>query len=148
MRILLVSSVGGHLTELMQLRSVLDGHHVALVVNDEAALPDFPFGAVYRIAHAERDWRVLLNMAEAARILQAEQPDIVLSMGAGPAVPFAVVARALTGAKIIFVESAAAVRRPTMTGRLIYPLAHRFFFQWPALKRVFRKGELAQVLFG
>ena len=54
MKILVVSSVGGHLTENMQLAPILAGHEVVLVLNDDAALPDFPFARVYRIAHGGR----------------------------------------------------------------------------------------------
>lgn len=147
MKILIVSSVGGHLTEVMRLAPLFRDHDVSLVVNDEAALPDFPFKAVYRIAHAERDWRVLMNFAEAARIVEAERPDIVVSMGAGPAVPLALVAKWGGGCRVLFVESAAAVTRPTLTGRLLYAVADRFFYQWPPLKRVYPKAELARVLF-
>lgn len=147
LRILLVSSVGGHLTELMELEPMFRGHHVALVVNDEAALPPYPFDSVYRISHAERDWRVLYNFAEAARILAEEKPDVLISMGAGPAVPVAIVARWCIGTRIIFIESAAAVRRPTLTGRLMYTMADRFFYQWPGLKKYFPAGAEARVLF-
>jgi beta-1,4-N-acetylglucosaminyltransferase len=147
MKVLIVSSVGGHLTEVMLLAPLLVGHDVALVVNDEAALPDFQFSAVYRIAHAERDWKVALNLAEAAQIFAAEQPDVLVSAGAGPAVPFAFVARLLGGCRVLYLESAAAVTRPTLTGRLMYPLAHDFFFQWPELESFFPKGHLARVVF-
>ncbi len=148
MRVLVVSSVGGHLTEVMQLAPLFAGHEVVLVVNDRAELPAFPFARVYRIAHAERDWRVLLNFAEAARILRREDPDVIVSAGAGPVVPFAVVARVLLGTRIVFLESAAAIVKPTLTGRLMYPLAHDFFYQWPALERFFPRGRLAPVVFG
>lgn len=148
MKILVVSSVGGHLTEIMQLAPVLARHEVVLVLNDEAALPDFPFARVYRIAHAERDARVLVNFLEAARILRAEDPDIVLSAGAGPAVPVALVARLCTRARIVFIESAAAVARPTLTGRLMYPIAHRFFYQWSAVAHFFPRAEKASIHFG
>lgn len=147
MKILIVSSVGGHLTEVMRLAPILEGHDVSLVVNDEAALPEFPFKAVYRIVHAERDWRVLMNFLEAARIIEAERPDVVVSMGAGPAVPVALVAKWGAGSRILFVESAAAVTRPTLTGKLLYRFADRFFYQWPGLRTVYPKGELARVLF-
>jgi beta-1,4-N-acetylglucosaminyltransferase len=147
MRIVVVSSVGGHLTEVMQLEPLLLAHEVVLVVNEAVEMPAFPFARVYRIAHAERDWRVLLNFAEAARILGEEQPDILISAGAGPAVPFAVVARMLD-AKVVYIESASAVTRPTMTGRLMYPLAHDFFYQWPTLARTFPKGRLVPLVFG
>lgn len=148
MKILVASSIGGHLTEVMRLAPLFEGHEVSLVVNDAAALPDFPFAAVYRIAHAERDWRVFLNFVEAARIVEAERPDVVVSMGAGPAVPVALVAKWGAGSRILFIESAAAVSRPTLTGRLIYQFADRFFYQWPALKQVYPEADLARVLFG
>ncbi|MFN7132832.1 MAG: hypothetical protein ACK4N5_12175 [Myxococcales bacterium] len=148
MKILLVSSVGGHLTEALELSPLLLGHEVTLVVNDAVQLPDFPFARVYRIAHAERNWKVALNLAEAARILLAEAPDVVLSTGAGPAVPFAIVARYLQRSRVVYLETAAAVARPTLTGRLMYPLAHDFFFQWPALAKFFPRGRLAPVVFG
>ncbi len=63
-------------------------------------------------------------------------------------VPFAVVARVLLGTRIVFLESAAAIVKPTLTGRLMYPLAHDFFYQWPALERFFPRGRLAPVVFG
>jgi beta-1,4-N-acetylglucosaminyltransferase len=147
MNVLIVSSIGGHLTEVMRLAPVFTGHRVALVVNDHAPLPPFPFAAVYRVAHAERDWRVLLNLSEAARIFEAERPQVLLSAGAGPAVPFAIVARLFTNCRVVYLESASAVTAPTLTGRLMYPLAHDFFFQWPSLKKYFPKGDLARVVF-
>jgi len=148
LKILVVSSVGGHLTEIMQLAPLLAGHEVVLVLNDDAALPDFPFARVYRIAHAERDLRVLWNVLEAARILREEDPDVVLSAGAGPAVPVALVARIGTRARIVFVETAAAIARPTLTGRLMAPLSHHFFYQWDSLARFFPRGERASIHFG
>jgi len=147
MKILLVSSVGGHLTELMELAPVLREHEVVLVLNDSVALPDFPFRRVYRIAHAERDLRVLVNLWEAAVILESERPQVIVSAGAGPAVPVALAARLLTNARVIFIETAAAVERPTLTGRLMYPLAHKFYVQWPALLRWFPRAELLPLVF-
>jgi beta-1,4-N-acetylglucosaminyltransferase len=147
MRLLIVSSVGGHLTEVMRLAPILRDHEVVLVVNEEIALPNFPFLRVYRIAHAERDWRVLLNTAEAAQILRAERPDVLLSTGAGPVVPFALLARLFTTCRVVYIECSAAVVKPTLTGRLVYPLAHDFFYQWPSLARFFPKARLARVMF-
>lgn len=146
MRILVVSSVGGHLNEILELAPILRKHEVSLVVNDDVQLPDFPFARVYRIMHAERDWRVLYNFCELSRILLAERPEIITSAGAGPAVPAAILGRML-GARIVFLESAAAVDRPTLTGRLIYWFANDFFFQWPALRRFFPRGRYAPVVF-
>jgi UDP-N-acetylglucosamine:LPS N-acetylglucosamine transferase len=148
MKLLLVSSVGGHLTEVMQTAEVFAGKEVVLVVDDRVDLPAYPFSRVYRIAHGERDWRVALNFVEAARILEYEDPDVILSTGAGVVVPFAMLGRWLQGARVVYVESAAAITRPTLTGRLMYPIAHDFFYQWASLARFFPKGRLAPIVFG
>jgi UDP-N-acetylglucosamine:LPS N-acetylglucosamine transferase len=148
MRVLVVSSIGGHLTEVMALAPILEAHEVVLVVNDAAAaIPDFHFARVYHVIHAERDLRVAQNLFEAAAILARERPDVLVSAGAGPAVPFAIVARALTDCRVVYVESASSVTSPTLTGRLMYPLAHDFFYQWPSLAAFFPRGRLAPVVF-
>jgi UDP-N-acetylglucosamine:LPS N-acetylglucosamine transferase len=98
-------------------------------------------GKTHFIEHSERDWRVLLNVVEAYRILRNERPDVILSTGAGPAVPFALVGRFMMGARVIFVETITRIRHPSLTGRLMYWLAHDFFYQWDSLACYFPKGR-------
>lgn len=132
-RILAVSSVGGHLTELLALRTAFEGCEVVWVLNDRS--PVLPPGErCHVITHAERDWRQLLNLAELARIVAQEQPDLVISMGASVAVPAGLVARAL-GIPVLFIEPSSAVNHLTLTGRLMRAIATRFYVQWPELAR-------------
>jgi UDP-N-acetylglucosamine:LPS N-acetylglucosamine transferase len=132
MRLALVSSVGGHLTELLELCQAFDDWERFWVINDVS--PVLPDGErVYRIAHGERDWRVAWNVVEVAAIFAREKPDLMLSMGAGPAVSAAVVARA-GGIPIIYVEPSSAVTNLTLTGRLMRHLATRFYVQWERLR--------------
>jgi UDP-N-acetylglucosamine:LPS N-acetylglucosamine transferase len=134
MKLALVSSVGGHLTELLALARAFAAWERFWVVNDET--PILPASEkAYRICHAERDWRVFRNVAEFAAIFSREQPDLVLSAGAGPAVPAALVARA-AGIPVMYVEPTSAVTRLTLTGRLMRFLANDFFVQWRSLQRV------------
>ncbi len=91
------------------------------------------------IRRSERDWLLIVNLWEAWRILRAERPDLVLSTGAGPAVPFALVAK-LKGTPFVFVETDAQVTRPSLTGRIMYRLADRFFYQWRTLEPYFPQG--------
>ena len=58
----------------------------------------------------------------------------------GLAVPFAIVGRLLFGTRVVFVETFTRVERPSMTGRIMYWLAHDFFYQWPQLEPFFPKG--------
>jgi UDP-N-acetylglucosamine:LPS N-acetylglucosamine transferase len=132
-KILLVSSIGGHLTDLLALGEAYTGYERVWVLQDRS--PVLPAGERgYIVAHAERDWRVLWNFIELAAIIGRERPDVILSAGAGVAVPAAVWAR-LAGIPFVFVEPCSAVARLTLTGRLVRRLATSFFVQWPALAR-------------
>ena len=133
-KLALVTSVGGHLREMLALRHAYDGLETFWIINDVS--PVLPRGErAYVVAHAERDLRVLWNLGEFAQILSREMPDAVLSTGAGPAIPAAIIAR-LLGIPFIYVETCAAVSRLTLTGRLIRPLASKFYVQWPQLQSV------------
>jgi UDP-N-acetylglucosamine transferase subunit ALG13 len=149
LRLCVVSSVGGHLREVLELAPAWAGAEVFFIVNDRTEVP-LP-GPVHRIAHAERDLRVLWNLVEAARLFGdsaggSGRPDVILSAGAGPAVPVAVVGR-LGGAAVVFVETFSAVQRPSLSGRLLYPLTRHFFYQWPALARFYPRGRYAGSVF-
>lgn len=131
MKVALVSSVGGHLTDLCALVEGLERYELVWILNDVS--PVLPRGAnAYRIRHAERDWRVLWNVVEVAAIFARERPDLMLSTGAGPAVPAALVAK-LAGIPVVYVEASCAVRELTLTGQLMRHLADAFFVQWREL---------------
>ena len=130
MKVCIVSSCGGHLTEARCMRSAYSLYPHFYVLNDRIQLPVDMEGRTYFIAHSERDWRFLLNLWEACRILWNERPSVILSTGAGPVVPFAVVARLFFPIRIIFVETITRIHEPSVTGRLMYLLAHEFYYQW------------------
>lgn len=150
LRVGLVSSVGGHLRELLELLPLLTRCDVFLVLNDEArwlSAESLPSGLRrYRIVHAERDLRQLVNLGEAAAILLRERPDLLISTGASPAVPFFALGRAL-GVRTLFIEDFNLVDTPSLTARLVYPLADHFFVQWPQLLPRFPRARYAGPLF-
>lgn len=151
LRLLIVSSVGGHLREVLELVPAFGQAELRFILNDRVPV-ELP-GPVATITHAERDLRVAWNLVEVAAILhrwgqglRPWRPDVVLSTGAGPAVPAALVARAL-GARVLYVETFAAVERPSLTGRLMAPLADHFLVQWPTLLRHFPAARYAGSVF-
>ena len=147
MKICVVSSCGGHLTEVRQLKAVYERYAHIYVLNDQLVLPDDMIGRTLFIRHSERDWLLLFNLWEAARILAREKPDVILSTGAGPVVPFALIGRLLFGVKVIFIETITRVDRPSLTGRIMYHLAHRFYYQWKPLGRFFPRGRYGGIIF-
>ena len=132
MKIALVSSVGGHLSELCELASALGEHELVWIVNDES--PVLPPGVhAYRVAHAERDWRVAWNLVEFAAIFARERPQAMLSTGAGPAIPAGLIAR-LAGIPYVHVEPSSAVTELTLTGRLARWITPEVYVQWESLR--------------
>ena len=144
-QVCIVSSCGGHLTEVRALRSAFERYEHFYVLNDRVLLPADMEGKTWFIRHSERDLLFFVNLLEAWRILRRERPDVILSMGAGPAVPFALVGR-LLGIPTVFVETFTRISTPSLTARIMYRLAARFVYQWPALARYFPRGVYGGML--
>jgi hypothetical protein len=70
----------------------------------------------------------------------------MLTTGAGVAVPFAWVAR-LYGARVVYVESLARIDGPSLSYRLIAPVAERRYVQWPELAQVLPGSRFAGNVF-
>jgi len=140
-KICIVSSCGGHLTEVRQLMPAYKDHEHFYVLNDKAILPPDMQGRTFFIRHSERDLLFFVNLWEAFRILRREQPDIILSTGAGPVVPFALIGRFFFRTYVVFVETITRIYAPSLTGKIMYRLADRFFYQWKSLSKAFPKGE-------
>jgi UDP-N-acetylglucosamine:LPS N-acetylglucosamine transferase len=111
------------------------------VLNDKILLPEDMKDRTYFIAHSERDWKFFLNFWEAFQVLCKEKPDVILSTGAGPVVPFAIVGRLLFRTRVIFVETMTRITRPSLTGKFMYWFAHDFFYQWDSLGSFFPKAS-------
>jgi beta-1,4-N-acetylglucosaminyltransferase len=146
---LLVASSGGHLFQLLRLR---DGwpreqrHWVTFDTPDASSLLDGE--AVTYAAHpTNRNVRNLVrNLFLAARVVWRLRPRAILTTGAGVAVPFCWLGR-LAGARIVYIESFARTDSPSLTGKLVHPVAHEFFVQWPAVQSHFRKAQYRGALF-
>jgi len=139
-KICIVSSCGGHLTEVRCLLPAYRELQHFYVLNDKVLLSDDMQDKTYFITHSERDWKFLINLWEALIILVRERPSIILSTGAGPVVPFALIGRLFFRTRIIFIETITRINRPSLTGRIMYLLAHDFFYQWQSLREYFPRG--------
>lgn len=134
MKIGLVCSHGGHLTETLQILEAFDGHLIFFATYHSARDSE-----VRQIAPAyftenigANPWRMCKAFFWAFSVLRQERPQVLVSLGAEIAVPFFYCAR-LFGIKTIFIESWCRVEDLSLTARLIYPFADEFWVQWPQL---------------
>jgi len=130
--VLLVSTQGGHLAQLLVLRHWFEGRDHVWVCPDTPDVADRLAGerVIHSYSPTTRNLPNLLrNAALALRVLRRERPALVVSAGAGVAVPFFVAAR-LLGVPTVFIEVYDRVDSPTMTGRLCGPFTTCRIVQW------------------
>lgn len=149
MKVLLIASTGGHLAQLAALRRHWHDVEVHWVTFNK---PD----AVARCAGDPVTWafhpttrnagNAVRNLALAWRVLSSVRPDVMLSDGAGVAVPFFVMAR-LFRIPTVYLEVYDRVNLPTLTGRLCYPMADRFLVQWSQQLQCYPEADVVGTVY-
>jgi UDP-N-acetylglucosamine:LPS N-acetylglucosamine transferase len=136
--LLLVCSTGGHLYQLVALSAAWEGLSRAWVTFDKSDARSLLTAELVYAAHGPTNRNVknlLRNLPLAWRILRRVRPRAVVTTGAGVAVPFAWLGR-LTGARVVYVESFTRIDGPSLSCKLIKPVADRVYVQWPELAEV------------
>lgn len=149
MKVALVCSSGGHLTQLYQLRAWWEKHErwwVTFRLPDSESLL-----AGERVVWAHHPTtrnvkNTLRNLALAARTLPRHRPDVIVSDGAGVAVPFFLVGK-LMGIRTVYIEVYDRIDSPTLTGRLCQRMTDLFLVQWEEQRRFYPNSQLLGRLF-
>jgi UDP-N-acetylglucosamine:LPS N-acetylglucosamine transferase len=132
-KVMFVASNGGHLAQLLALRSWWKDRDRSWVCFD---LPD----ARSQLKGERTVWahwpatrnvpNLFRNLILAARTIRRERPDVVVSTGAAVAYPFFMVAR-LMRIPTVYIEVYDRLDSRTLSGRLCRPLSTHFLVQWP-----------------
>ncbi len=142
LKICLVGSSGGHLTHLYMLKQLWEKNDRFWVTFDKldanSILKD---EKVYHCYFPTN--RNLINLIKntflAIKILRKEKADLIISSGAAVAIPFFWLGK-LKGAKTVYIEVFDRINKPTMTGKLVYPVTDKFIVQWDEMKKVYPKA--------
>jgi beta-1,4-N-acetylglucosaminyltransferase len=144
MKALLVCSSGGHLGQLYRLRPWWNRHERVWVTFGHPQAESLLRGERVVLAFAPTTRNIpnaMRNLRLAIKVIRAERPDVVISDGAGVAFPFFLVAR-LLGVRTVYLEVYDRISRPTLTGRLCYPLSSLFLLQWPEQAISYPRGKV------
>lgn len=136
-RILLVANPGGHLLQMGALEGAwegLDHRWVTLAAADSTSLLADEDVVFANGPTARNVINLIRNFTVAWRTVRHFDPDVILSTGAALAIPFFVIGR-LHRKRLVYVESFTRVNRPSLSGRIVYPLADAFFMQWSTSQR-------------
>lgn len=132
-KICFIASAGGHLEQVKQLNIVMDKFD-SFIVTTKLRVTTKLGKRTYYVEAPSKKSRILTIAAyiftalQQAVIFLKERPDIVISTGAGVALPTCYIAK-LLHKKVIFIESFARVDKPSKTGKVAYKIADIFIVQ-------------------
>ena len=142
MKICFVGSSGGHLAHLYMLKPFWKNKERFWVTFDKedarSLLKDEKMYSVYYPSNRSIK-ALLINTWRALRILPKEKPDLIISSGAAPAIPFFWIGK-LMGAKTVYIEVFDRIDAATIAGKLCYPVTDLFIVDWEEMKKVYPKA--------
>jgi UDP-N-acetylglucosamine:LPS N-acetylglucosamine transferase len=142
LKIILVCSSGGHLAHLYMLKPIWEKYDRAWVCfNKQDARSILGKEKFYHCAfptnrNFKNFWK---NFFLAIKVIRKEKPDIIISSGAGVAVPFFWIGK-LHRTKNIYIEVYDRIDTGTLSGKLCYPVSDLFIVQWDDMKKVYKKA--------
>ena len=148
-KICLISSVGGHFKQLLKLKPAWKNHHSFYVLMYKPILTSFlkQEKEVYFVTSPERNpFLFFKNILESLKIFLKTRPDVVISTGAGVAIAMCYISK-LFAKKVIYIEDWCIVDNPSVTGRIVYPIADLFIIQREHLKKFYPKAIFGGELF-
>jgi UDP-N-acetylglucosamine:LPS N-acetylglucosamine transferase len=147
--LLLVCSSGGHMLQLAALRDVWQDRSRIWVSFEKSDVRSLLAGerVVFAYGPTNRSVKNLLrNLRLAWQVVRLVRPKVIMTTGAGVAVPFAWIGR-LRGARVVYVESFTRIEGPSLSCRMIAPVADRIYAQWPELAQELRRARYAGNVF-
>jgi UDP-N-acetylglucosamine:LPS N-acetylglucosamine transferase len=137
--VLLVGSSGGHLAQLLALApwySKRTRSWVTFDTPDARSLLDGE-NVVWAYYPTTRNARNLMrNAVLALRVLRRRNVDVVVTTGAGVALPFVALAR-LRGIPTVYIEVYDRIDTATLTARLCRPFLSAMLVQWEEQRRMY-----------
>lgn len=145
-RLHLVASSGGHLELLAALLPALARHERVWVTTESnrARAIEASGDRLHIVSFYGRNpLRLARHLWRVAGLLLKERPKVVVTTGAGTAVPFCVLAW-LLGANLVFIETMARVTNASISGRVLSRLASTSLVQWPEMLDVYPGARLCR----
>ena len=149
-KICLASSAGGHLRELqLAIGDIPERYRCYWLTlettSTKAFMKDKEHVFLTNFQPAKK-WTLVVNCLQALFWVVIKRPDVIITTGAGVAVPTVFFAKKLLGTKIIFVNSAADVTHASKTPLWIERYADLFLVQWEDMKQIFPDSICCGVL--
>jgi len=148
-KVMFISSTGGHLTQLLQLKELFKEYEYVLItektdvtksMKSKYNMSFFPYGS--RNQKLLYPFILLINCFMSLFYLIKYNPEVIVTTGANTAAAMCCLGK-IFRKKIIYIESFAKNNSPTVTGKMIYKLHAytTFVVQWENMLKYYPKAE-------
>ena len=144
-RVLFISSTGGHFNELLQLEPLFKKYDYHIIVEKDKTnknlrnkygnrLSYLPYGTRAKLLPYLFifTWIIIKTIFYYIKY----RPQVIITTGTHTAVPMCYLGH-LFGSKVIFIETFANRTKPSLSGRMTYPIADMFIVQWEEMKKYY-----------
>ncbi len=154
-KVLFISSTGGHLSELMQLKSMFDKYDFHIITEKTKSnmyLKDkYPNKVNYLVYGTKSNFlvypfKLIYNSFKSLYFYFKIKPKVIITTGAHTAGPMCCIGK-IFGSKIIYIESFANITTKTVTGRIVYHFADLFIVQWESMLKLYPKAKYGGWIF-
>lgn len=116
------------MTEALFLSPAFAGHEVFLITCDNPRMDALPY-VKYMVPQFDRNpLKIAIVLWKVLKAFRRERPRLVLSTGSEIAIPVFLMARFFR-ARTVFIETITRIESPSLTARILYPFADRFYVQ-------------------
>lgn len=139
-KVCFISSSGGHLEQIKQLKMVADKYdHYYVLPNNASTMKlkekKYLVGDFYRKNRVQFIFRFAITAIQQLVIFIKERPDVVITTGAGVVIPTCLYAH-FGGKKVIYIESFARMKSLNKTAELLKRYTDLFIVQWEDLLKI------------
>lgn len=154
-KVLFISSTGGHLNELMQLKSMFkkyDYHLITEKTKSNTKLKDEYKEKIDFLVYGTKSHLLkyififIYNIIKSLYLYFKIRPKYIVTTGTHTCVPICYLGK-IFGTKIIYIETFANIHTKTLTGKLIYPISNLFIIQWESMLKLYPKAKFGGWIF-
>ncbi len=158
-KVIYISSMGGHLKELLALKKSMKTFKSYIVTEKTEATSflkelekgkseenEVFFEKVYYLPYGTKKNIIKYLFIFIAMIILSIyllikiRPKAIVTTGTHTAVPICYIGK-LFGCKIVYIETFANINSQTLAGKIVYKIADKFIVQWETMKKLYPKAD-------
>lgn len=143
-KVCFAASSGGHFEQLMMLKPLMEKYD-SFVITENTKYNTLKKGRIYYVHQVNRKeiafvFLMIMNTFKSLKIFFKEKPDVVICTGVLAMIPMCLISK-LFGKKLIYIESFAKIKSPTVTGKFLYKFADKFYVQWESMLEFYPEAK-------